>query len=731
MTSTNDEETRLAAESGRSQDRDRDLPIDPTEYGCARFFNRELSWLDFASRLLDLASDDTLPSLERIKFLAIFASGMDEFFQVRVAGLKDQLAAGVRTLSSDGLSVAQQLAEIRKVSNALSERHSALYRSCIDDDLARQDVTVVSYDDLDDLDRSELVQIFKREIYPVLTPLAVDPGHPFPYISNLSLNLAVTVEDGSTGERRFARVKVPPLLKRFVALEDARRFVLLEDVIAHNLAALFPEMRIGATHAFRVTRNADIDFGDNEADDLLAAVETELRRRRFGRAVRLEIDAAMPREVVDLLLYELELAKEDLYRCKTPIDLSHLWSLYAIDRADLKEPAWTPVTLAVLNDSEEPVDIFAVLRDRDILLHYPYDSFASSFEAFILQAAADPDVLAIKQTLYRTSGDANFVSALASAAEEGKQVATLIELTARFDEQRNISWARHLEQSGAHVVYGVVGLKTHAKTTLVVRREAEGIRRYCHIGTGNYNADTARNYEDLGILTSDEVVGADLTNLFNHLTGFSHPPATETIILAPNRFRPWVLEQIAYQASLGEAGTIGIKVNGLTDSDVIDALYVASQAGNEVSLIVRGMCCLRPGVPGLSENITVRSIVGRFLEHSRIFRFGHPLPGPSAADQVQQAAENNPATYFIGSGDLMERNLNGRIEAFVPVREPVLCARLEEIIALNLEDDMNSWTLKSDGSWQRVPTLLGLSAQRKFEALALDRGKRRWGSETS
>jgi polyphosphate kinase len=439
----------------------------------------------------------------------------------------------------------------------------------------------------------------------------------------------------------------------------------------------------------------------------------------------------MPREVVELLLDELELGKEDLYRSATPIDLAQLWSLYGIDRPDLKEPTWTPVTPAVLNDSEEPVDIFAVLRDRDLLLHYPYDSFTTSFEAFILQAAADPDVLAIKQTLYRTSGDANFVSALASAAEEGKQVATLIELTARFDEQRNISWARHLEQSGAHVVYGVVGLKTHAKTTLVVRREADGIRRYCHIGTGNYNADTARNYEDLGILTSDEVIGADLTNLFNHLTGFSHPPVTESIILAPKRFRPWVLDQIRHQASLGRSGNIAIKANGLTDSEVIDALYGASQEGAQILLIIRGMCCLRPGVPGLSENISVRSVVGRFLEHSRIFRFGHPTPGEGATEAERGAAEQNRASYFIGSGDLMERNLNGRIEAFVPVRDPELCNRLEEIIAMNLDDDMNSWSLGSDGSWSRVPTSLGFSARRRFENLALDRGKRRWGTETS
>jgi len=722
VTSVNDRDSELWTEDTQS--------MSPAEFGCQRFFNRELSWLDFANRLLDLASDEDLPSLERVKFLAIFASGLDEFFQVRVAGLKDQLAAGVRALASDGLSVPQQLVEIRKTAIELSERHSALYRSCIEQDLAQKGVLIIKYEDLDESDRSELVEIFFREIYPVLTPLAVDPGHPFPYISNLSLNLAVTVEDTGTGERRFARVKVPPLLSRFVALGDGQRFVLLEDVIEHNLQALFPAMRIGATHTFRVTRNADIDFGDNEADDLLAAVETELRRRRFGRAVRLEIDSAMPAEVIHLLLDELELGFEDLYRCEAPIDLAQLWSLLAIDRPDLKEPVWIPVTPTILSNSDEPVDMFAILRNRDILLHYPYDSFETSFESFILQAANDPDVLAIKQTLYRTSGEANFVSALARAAEEGKQVATLIELTARFDEQRNISWARHLEQSGAHVVYGVMGLKTHAKTTLVVRREVDGIRRYCHIGTGNYNADTARNYEDLGILTSNEVVGADLTNLFNHLTGFSRPPATDSIILAPNRFRPWVLEQIAHQAGFGDAGNIAIKVNGLTDSEVIDALYVASQAGCHISLIVRAMCCLRPDIAGLSENITVRSIVGRFLEHSRIYRFGHPKSAYLATGEARSLAMENPALYFIGSGDLMERNLNGRIEAFVPVTDPDLCLRLEDVLSMNLDDDMNAWQLGSDGSWTRVPTVLEFSARRRLETLALERGKRRWGSET-
>ncbi len=700
-------------------------PVSVGDFGCSRFFNRELSWLDFASRLLDLAERESLPVLERVKFLAIFSSGIDEFFQVRVAGLKDQLAAGVRSLSADGLTVAQQLAEIRKIAAALEERHAALYHRCVDVTLRAAGVTVLTYQDLSEQDEAALTAVFQREIYPVLTPLAVDPGHPFPYISNLSLNLAVIIEDPHTHETRFARVKVPSLLKRFVALPDGLRFVLLEEVMAHNLGALFPSMHVGATYTFRVTRNADIDFGDSESDDLLEAVEMEVRRRRFGRAVRLEIDTTMPNSISELLLEELELGHEDLYREAAPLDLAQLWSLYGIDRPDLRLPQWSPVTPAELMDGDGPADIFAVLRDRDVLLHYPYDSFTTSFEAFILQAAADPDVLAIKQTLYRTSGDANFVAALAHAAEEGKQVATLIELTARFDEERNIEWARRLEQSGAHVVYGVMGLKTHAKTTLVVRREADGIRRYCHIGTGNYNADTSRNYEDLGILTSDEVIGADLSNLFNHLTGFSRPPSTRRLVLAPNGFRPWILDQIARQAVQGVEGSIAIKVNGLTDVEVIDALYGASQAGVTVSLIVRGVCCIRPGVPGLSENITVRSIVGRFLEHSRIYRFGHPV------DATNPASILNPATYHIGSGDLMERNLSGRIEALAPVRDLALCARLEEVLSLNFADNMNAWTLTADGSWEKVVGDDDFSARRRFESLALERAKRRRGSEIS
>ena len=706
-------------------------PLD--QFGAARFLNRELSWLDFAARLLDLAGDEELPVLERVKFLAIFSSGLDEFFQVRVAGLKDQYEAAIHTLSADGKTVAEQLVAVRDKALGLIERHGRIFTESVLIALGKGGIWLVDYGDLSDAAKAELAGIFDREIYPVLTPLAVDPGHPFPYISNLSLNLAVTVEDAVNGERRFARVKVPPLLPRFVPLGDGERFVPLEQVIAGNLDRLFPEMRIGATHTFRVTRNADIDFADNDADDLLAAVEIELRRRRFGRAVRLEVDQQMSREVVELLVEELELVSDDVYRLSAPLDLAQLWAIASMDRPELKEPSWSPMTPARLTAGEEPIDLFATLRERDVLVHHPYDSFASSVEAFITQAAADPDVLAIKQTLYRTSGDAQFVSALAGAAEDGKQVAALIELTARFDEQRNIAWARQLEQAGVHVVYGVMGLKTHAKTTLVVRREEYGIRRYFHIGTGNYNSDTARVYEDIGLLSANPDLGADLTDLFNHLTGFSRAPTTRSLVLAPDRFRPWVLEQIAHQSSLGEQGRIVIKVNGLTDPEVIDALYLASQMGVEISLLVRGMCCLRPGVSGLSERILVRSIVGRFLEHSRIYRFGHPTPEVLAHTVVGYHEPPDPAAhpaqYFIGSADLIERNLDYRIEALTPVNDPELSARLEDILTLNFGDDINSWALDVDGTWNRVPTSKGVSAHRRLEDLAIERARRRRPTE--
>ncbi len=685
----------------------------PSAFGPERFLNRELSWLDFSSRVLDLAAETATPLLERAKFLAIWSTGTDEFFQVRVAGLKDQHAAGLRHRSPDGRTVSEQLRAVRSRATALVERASKMYLDLLVPDLAAAGIEIVPYRELDESGREELAAIFDRDIFPVLTPLAVDPGHPFPYISNLSLNLAVVVADPATSERRFARVKVPPLLPRFVRLGDSDRLVLLEEVIAAHLDQLFPEMSVGAVHAFRVTRNADIELDEDEADDLLAAVEVELRRRRFGRAVRLEVGESIDEEVLDILLLELELGPEDVYRSPAPLDLGQLWQLVGLDRPDLHEPRFVPTTqprLAPVGD--EPVDLFARIRERDVLVQHPYDSFATSVEAFVSQAAADPDVLAIKQTLYRTSGDAPFVSALARAAEAGKQVAALVELKARFDEQRNIVWARQLEQAGVHVVYGVVGLKTHSKTALVVRREEDGIRRYCHIGTGNYNSDTARVYEDLGVLTTDEDVGADLTDLFNHLTGFSRAARSRALVLAPERFRPWVLEEIAAETAAGASGRITIKVNGLTDPEVIDALYLASQHGASVELVVRGVCSLRPGVEGLSERVSVRSVVGRYLEHSRIYRFGAEAP-----------------RYFLGSADLMERNLDRRIEALVPVRDPELCGRLEEVLALVLADDTHAWQLDASGSWRRLRARRGVSVQAALQERAVERSRRRRGAE--
>ncbi len=685
-------------------------PPGPAGFGPDRFLNRELSWLEFADRLLDLASDPRRPLLERVKFLAIFSTGCDEFFQVRVAGLHDQVAAGLRKRSADGRSASEQLKVLREKAAALVERQSAIFVDEVRPALQAAGIRVTDYDQLDEASRRRFAMVFEREIYPVLTPLAVDPGHPFPYISNLSLNLAVLVEDPRRDDRRFARVKIPTLLPRFVTIPEGGDLVPLEQVIAGNIAHLFPDMTVGDHYTFRVTRNADLDLEEGEADDLLAAVEVELRRRRFGRAVRLEVEPGVSREVLELLLDELELSPEDVYATAAPLDLGQLWQIASLDRPDLQEPPWAPMTpprLATAGD--EPVDLFAALRERDVLVHHPYDSFATSVEAFLQQAADDPDVLAIKQTLYRTSGDASIVAALARAAEAGKQVAALVEVKARFDEQRNIVWARQLEQAGVHVVYGVVGLKTHAKVILVVRREEDGMRCYCHVGTGNYNADTARAYEDIGLLSTDPALGEDLIDLFNHLTGFSRPTRSRLLVVAPERFRPWFVEQVAAEADKGRDGRIVVKCNGLTDPGVIDALYSASQAGVPIDLAVRSVCSLRPGVPGLSETIRVRSLVGRFLEHSRLYRFGNPPD----------------ARYFIGSGDLMERNLDRRIEALAPVRDPELCQRLEDVLTLVLEDDTATWELGADGGWRRVAEVRGVSAQRRLQELAVERHRRR------
>ena len=664
-----------------------------------RYLNRELSWLDFNARVLALAEDPQSPLLERAKFLAIFSNNLDEFFQVRVAGLKDQVAAGVGIPSPDGRTPGQQLEEVRAAADALVDRHVAAYQD-LAKGLASHGIEVVHIDEVTDAQRDELNRVFEERIFPVLTPLAVDPSHPFPYISNLSLNLAVIVADPASGQRRFARVKVPPLLPRFVAVSDSSSegaearatFVPLEQLIAAHLDRLFLGMDVLEHHAFRVTRNADLTLEDEEAEDLLALVEIELRRRRFGRAVRVEVEPSMTVEVRELLVRELELHPDDLYDIPGPLDLSGLSALSSLERPDLKDPPHSPASPRRLTaEDDEPVDIFAVIRERDVLVHHPYESFTASVEAFIKQAASDPHVLTIKQTLYRTSSDSPIVKSLIRAAERGKQVAALVELKARFDEQANVAWARALEEAGVHVVYGLVGLKTHSKTALVVRQEPDGIRRYVHIGTGNYNSSTARIYEDIGLLSSDPDLGADLTDLFNLLTGYSRQTTYRRILLAPTSLRNRIIELIGEEADAARGGGHGrvvMKLNSLVDSKVIDALYDASAAGVEIDLIVRGICCLRPGVADLSEHIRVRSLVGRFLEHSRIYAFG---------DGKERAVR-----YLIGSADMMPRNLDRRVEVCVQVDEPEARKRLARVLEANLADDRLSWTLGPDGGWARV-----------------------------
>jgi polyphosphate kinase len=677
--------------------------------GPSRYLNRELSWLDFNTRVLALAEDATLPLLERAKFLAIFSRNLDEFFQVRVAGLKEQVLAGVTHRSPDGATPPEQLRAIRERVTDLVARLSACFTRDVSARLERTGVCICDYDSLDDADRARLTAVYESRIYPVLTPLAVDPAHPFPYISNLSLNLAVVVSDANTHESHVARVKVPQILQRFVPLDDGERFVPLEQVIAAHLHTLFPGMQILAHHAFRLTRNADFDLEGDEAEDLLEAVQSVLqRRRRSPLAVRLEVETTMSPEVLDLLVRELELEADDVYVVEGPLDLGGLWDIYRIDRPDLKYPPWNPVTPPALAAGPDgPPDIFRVLRSQHVLVHHPYESFETSVEAFVEQAAGDPAVLAIKQTLYRTSGGpvSPIIRSLTRAAEAGKQVVALIELTARFDEQANITWAQLLEDTGVHVVYGMVGYKTHAKITLVVRQEDSGIRRYCHVGTGNYNPDTARIYEDVGLLTADEQLGADLSELFNLLTGYSRQREYRKVLVAPMALRAALRDLIDAQAHDG--GRITVKVNSLVDPDMIDHLYAASQAGARIDLVVRGICCLRPGVPGLSESIRVRSIVGRFLEHSRTFRFGEP-----GAD----------ARYYIGSADLMQRNLDRRVEAVVPVVSQPLRARLDEILDVDLSDDVLSWELR-DRRWEKVPVSRGINAQVRLQELALARAQ--------
>ena len=675
-----------------------------------RYINRELSWLEFNARVLALAGDADVPVLERVKFLAIFGSNIDEFFQVRVAALKDQLAAGVVARSDDGLDPRQQLARIAEVADRLFLDHARCFTHDVLPALAHAGIEFCDYETLSDADQRRLNVVFEEQVFPVLTPLAVDPGHPFPYISNLSLNLAVAVREPDDNETRFARIKVPSVIPRFFALEDGRRYVALEQIIAANLTEMFPGMIIEAHHTFRVIRNADLALEEEEADDLLAAIEVELRRRRFGSAVSLHVDVDMPDDLLTMLMRELELEPNDVYRIPGPLDLSRLFEIAELDRPDLRDEPWAPVTQSrLIRSDDEPTNFFTVLRDRDILVHHPYDSFASSVEEFIRQAATDPRVLAIKQTLYRTSGDSPIISSLISAAERGKEVVALVELKARFDEQANIAWARALEEAGVHVVYGLIGLKTHSKTALVVRQESGQIRRYWHIGTGNYNPRTARIYEDIGVMSSNPAFGNDLNDLFNYLTGYSRHTEYRKLIVAPHGLRDRLIALIAEQAALGTNGRIVLKMNGLVDTAVIDALYDASNAGARVDLLVRSICCLRPGVPGLSTNIRVHSIVGRFLEHSRLWMFG---------------GVTTPATYFIGSADAMPRNLDRRIEVVMPVEDTALRERLAEIVAIDLDPDTAAWELHGDGTWTNNRHV-GFDSQRKLRDLAVTRGTRR------
>jgi polyphosphate kinase len=681
----------------------------PGEGAESRFLNRELSWLDFNARVLALAEDPTVPLLERAKFLAIFSQNLDEFFQVRVSGLQEQLAAGLRSRTPDGLDPLGQLRAIRTRVDELATRQAAIFTKDVLPALEDVGIRFWAWSELADDDRARLDTVFEEHVFPVLTPLAVDPAHPFPYISNLSLNLAVVVRDPATGDERFARVKVPPILPRFVALEEGRGFVPLEQVIAAHLDVLFPGMEILEHHVFRVTRDADFELED-EAEDLLEAIESVLRRRsKFGHAVRLEVDARMSDEVLGLLCRELDLTDRDVTVVDAPLDLAGLWALHGLSRPELRDEPWKPQTPAVLASGEREVDIFRVLEAGDVFVHHPYDSFTTSVEAFIDQAARDPHVLAIKQTLYRTAGpESGIVRSLIAAAEAGKQVVVLVELKARFDEQANIERARALEEAGAHVVYGLVGLKTHAKILLVVRQEPGGIRRYCHVGTGNYNPQTASLYEDVGLLSADPQLGADLTELFNHLTGYSRGGTYRRLLVAPRTMRTGFVERIRREAAREGERAITMKMNSLVDPEIIDELYAASQAGTRVDLVVRGICCLRPGVPGMSDNIRVRSIIGRFLEHSRIYRFG---------------ADPETAEHWIGSADLMPRNLNRRVETLIPVDDPRLRARLDEILAVDLADDTLAWALQPDGNWHKIPTVEGVNTHRRLQELALERAQ--------
>ncbi|HLT85663.1 MAG TPA: RNA degradosome polyphosphate kinase [Phototrophicaceae bacterium] len=690
-----------ARESGGADPLEAELPE-------GRFADRELSWLAFNQRVLEQAQDTTQPLLERAWFLSIFASNLDEFFMVRVAGLKRRIATGLAVPAASGLTPRQVLEGISLRAHELMEEHARTFAEDIQPALAAEGIDILHWSELAESEQQRLRRYFRKQIFPVLTPLAVDPAHPFPYISGLSLNLAVVVRNPTSGNEHFARVKVPPLLPRFMAVDakgkphrpeetdstrDAGRtaFVPLEEIIGAHLDYLFPGMEVVEHHTFRVTRNEDLEVEEDDAENLLQALEKELMRRRFGPAVRLELAQGISPHVRDLLVRELGVSEHEVYELPSPLDLTGLGVIHDLDRPELKYPKFVPVTAHGLAEVEsaKPTDIFAAIRRQDVLLHHPYDSFSTSVQQFLAQAAADPQVLAIKQTLYRTSGDSPIVDSLIDAAEAGKQVLAVVEIKARFDEQANISWARKLEEAGVHVVYGIVGLKTHCKLSLVVRHEKDGLHRYCHIGTGNYHPKTARGYEDLGLMTCDPDVGQDLTRLFNQLSGYAPRSRFRRLLVAPRSIRPGLIERIEREIAGHRAGReawIKIKTNALVDEATIDALYRASQAGVPVDVVVRGICAVRAGIPGLSENIRVRSILGRFLEHSRIFAF--------AGDEEQP-------DVWIGSADLMHRNLDRRVEVLVKIVAPSQVSFLVDLLDRAVAPTTSTWHLLPDGTWQR------------------------------
>ena len=672
-----------------------------------RFFDRELSWLKFNQRVLECAENEDMPLLERANFAAIFASNLDEFFMVRVAGLKRRIDSGIAVPSAAGLSPRQQLRAISETAHRLQDEHAHYTIDTILPELEKERIVLLTWDKLTSSEQERLSRYYRQQVFPVLTPLAVDPAHPFPYISGGSINLAVIVENPASGKSHFARVKIPGNLPRLVPVDDMTDeeskderygFIAMEKLIAAHLESLFPGMIIKEARSFRVTRNEDIDVEEDDAENLLNAMEKELLRRRFGPPIRLEITDTTSPFLSQLLADQLGVSQDEVYRLPSPLDLTVLFELGSVDRPDLKNRPFVPTTNRQIAEveSSRAQDIFAAIRERDILLHHPYDSFSTSVQAFLAQAAADPKVLAIKQTLYRTSSNSPIIDALIDAAHAGKQVLALVEIKARFDEDANIAWARKLERAGVHVVYGIVGLKTHCKLIEVVRQEADGLRRYCHVGTGNYNPKTARLYTDLGLLTCDPVVGQDLTRLFNQLSGYAPKSSFHRLLVAPRTVRTGLIQRIRREEDAARAGKeawIKIKVNSIVDEKTIDALYRASQAGVKIDIVERGICALKPGVPGLSENIRVRSILGRFLEHSRIYAFCN-ADGP----QIGEGPASGPEVY-IGSADLMHRNLDRRVEALVRVTAPEQVDELIKYVDLQMADSTMSWHMQPDGTY--------------------------------